>query len=804
MMKVAVYIALAGLALSAPASFASGTATPLFNGKDLSGWKAFCDKNVTGGYSAAEPTWFVANGAIRTTGTPFGYLRTEREDFDKCVISLEYRWWRETAKPNSGIFVKLVKDTGCFIPKCYENQLCRGSAGDILSLGGNSIDGIAPMTPFKEGDALSGIAKAPKLRNDSEKPFGEWNRLVIELNGKTIKNWLNGVAQNNIEGASPGPGAIALQSEGGAIEFRNITVEPLYSRLEGEKKFKLESKLVGDIAINNAGGNWIVSGGVKTLEKDVEIVTLHLDAKDTRRPEPFEVFFSVSSRGIDSRYITQNDNIMEFKADWMGSTGSSLASGYPLMSYISHGKDNRLTVACSEAIRRMEFTSGVNEGNSRVNYKAKFFADDEAPISSYDVEFRIDCRDIGYVESIGDVVRWFESMPLYRPAKVPSCAIDPLYSFWYSYHQNLTTANVEKECSLAPEYGMKTLILDDGWQTDNNWGGYAYCGDWEVSKKKFADFAGHIKKVQSQNGMKYVVWYSLPFVGFKSKNYERFKGKYLYDNKRLGASILDPRFPEVREFLINIYENAVKDWNLDGFKLDFIDNFRLPEIDPAIAENYAGRDIKSVPMAVDRLMTDIIGRLTALKPDILIEFRQTYIGPAMRKYGNMFRAADCPQDLLANRKRTISLRLTSGDTAVHSDMLMWSKDDDAAAAIRQLLAVYFSVPQISVRLDEIPASHKEMLKYHLDFWTAHRDTLLRGRFDPRHPELNFPAVYAYGKDEQVVVVYDENQVVDLKASNGKSAYIVNATSAGVLAVRKDGKLGEVAVSPSRIAQVVFE
>lgn len=42
--------------------------------------------------------------------------------------------------------------------------------------------------------------------------------------------------------------------------------------------------------------------------------------------------------------------------------------------------------------------------------------------------------------------------------------------------------------------------------------------------------------------------------------------------------------------------------------------------------------------------------------------------------------------------------MTSGDTAVHSDMLMWHRDDRDEAVALQLLSVAFAVPQISVRL----------------------------------------------------------------------------------------------------------
>ena len=69
-------------------------AAELFNGKDLSGWTSVADNDATGGYVALEPTWAVVNGAIRTTGTPFGYLRTKNADFADFKLKLEYRWWR--------------------------------------------------------------------------------------------------------------------------------------------------------------------------------------------------------------------------------------------------------------------------------------------------------------------------------------------------------------------------------------------------------------------------------------------------------------------------------------------------------------------------------------------------------------------------------------------------------------------------------------------------------------------------------------------------------------------------------------
>ena len=219
-MKTTAFVLLALVGAACPAA-------ELFNGKDLSGWTSVADNDATGGYVASEPTWAVVNGAIRTTGTPFGYLRTKRADFADFKLKLEYRWWRPTARPNSGVFVRLAAETGSFIPRCYENQLDPKSVCSIFALGGSILYGVAPRNPYDPANALSGIAAVPAKAKSVEKPFGEWNVLEIEAIGDEIVSRLNGVEMNRVKGVKTLKGAIALQAEGGAVEFRNVVVEPL-------------------------------------------------------------------------------------------------------------------------------------------------------------------------------------------------------------------------------------------------------------------------------------------------------------------------------------------------------------------------------------------------------------------------------------------------------------------------------------------------------------------------------------------------------------------------------------------------
>ena len=65
-------------------------------------------------------------------------------------------------------------------------------------------------------------------------------------------------------------------------------------------------------------------------------------------------------------------------------------------------------------------------------------------------------------------------------------------------------------------------------------------------------------------------------MGIYTEKFKDFEGMFLEgsgDDKTFFG--LDPRYKKVREYLVGIYEKAVKEWKLDGLKLDFIDSFIL-------------------------------------------------------------------------------------------------------------------------------------------------------------------------------------------------------------------------------------
>ncbi len=444
-------------------------------------------------------------------------------------------------------------------------------------------------------------------------------------------------------------------------------------------------------------------------------------------------------------------------ADWAGYCRSMTASSAPILCLFSEDGRNRFTLAASEAKEIMEIRAGIHEEDGTVLLQVKVPDAYAAAEGTYEMEILLDRRDVPFYESIGNVSRWWEQDCGLMPIAAGESTREPVYSTWYSYHQELTDAEIEKECQLAAEIGFQTVILDDGWQTDDNNRGYAFCGDWEVSKNRFPDFGGHIQKVHDM-GMKYMIWYSVPFLGRHAEKWDVFKDKMLCYQEEQKAGVLDPRYPEVREYLVETYVKGIRRWNLDGFKLDFIDEIVERKDSPAYNE---AMDFRSVQEALDCLMIQIYEGISKENPDVMVEFRQRYIGPNMRKYGNMFRVTDCPDSAIRNRVGTVDLRMLSGRTAVHSDPLMWHVDEKPELAAIQIISSIFAAVQISVKLEDSTEEMKKMLRFWVHFMRENKDLLQKQQLRPQEPHNLYPVVWSVGKEQAIGAVYTENRIVAL-------------------------------------------
>ena len=497
-------------------------------------------------------------------------------------------------------------------------------------------------------------------------------------------------------------------------------------------------------------------------------------------PERFSVLFSIPDIEVYSVWSPSIKEERHIGPNWRKrTTNARLASWMPMQTLISASGRNRMTVTISDAKTPTAIRSGECEEDANVQWEIRFFTVPVAPIKEYRATLRIDTRDIPYYDAIRDAATWWETDCGYTPAYVPEHAKLPMNSLWYSYHQALDVDEIVEECRISKAMGMETVIVDDGWQTDDNTRGYRFCGDWEVAQSKVPDMKELVGRVH-EVGMKIMIWFSVPFVGTEAKSFDQFRNMLL-DGTGDGKSYfsLDPRYREVREYLVGIYERAVGEWGVDGLKLDFIDSF---ELKGRSLEPDAMRDYQSLEDAVDVLMTEVTEALRRINPEVLIEFRQSYVGPAIRKYGNILRVFDCPNDAIRNRVEIVDLRLTSGDTAVHSDMLMWHRDDSVESAASQFISALYGVPQISVKLKNLPENHRKMLEFYLAFWCENRDTLIGGRLLAENPESLYSIVLAERDGRAIFTVYIDtvvdcgsySEVIAVNASRHRSLILKSA------------------------------
>lgn len=531
-----------------------------------------------------------------------------------------------------------------------------------------------------------------------------------------------------------------------------------------------------DIRIHGAASNTDVSLTEVAIENGVYIYDFEVQTDEPQFLAPISLKWKIPNIAVKGVWKPTTDFSKRIQADWeLDHMESRISIDAPVICLFGQDDSNVLTFSCENAINKLELNARLREEDNHFYCHITFFSEQEQAISHFKTKIRIDFRTIHFSDSLKEVSKWWETFEMLKPTAVPAIAKQPIYSTWYQFHQNLEENLVLSECKAAYDMGYKAIIIDDGWQTHDSNRGYDFTGDWQPDR--FPDMAGFIEKIQA-TGMKAAIWYSVPFCGKESKAYKHFKGKFLTEDHRW-APVFDPRYPEVRAHLIGLYTNALKDWNLDGFKLDFIDDFHLYADTPLGAEN--GRDYASINEAVDRLLTDVITALKAIKSDVFVEFRQKYTGPAMRKYGNMFRAFDCPGDAVMNRIRIADIRMLCGNTAVHADMITWHVDEKVEVAALQFINILFGVPQLSIMLKDATAAQVEMIAFYTKYWNENADILMNGYFVPTSPLANYPT-QRVSKDGQTIIGVYEEYVSTLESSD-ESIHIHNGQLANQVVLR---------------------
>ncbi|MDR7369493.1 DUF1080 domain-containing protein [Flavobacterium aquidurense] len=186
-------------------------------------WYAFTKTNTA--QQKPSDIYEFKDGMIRMHGNDNSCLMT-KNSYKNFELELEYRWnleeqYKTNSTKNSGVMYNIPLDASDKIwPKGIQFQIKEKTTGDFIFL-----DQVTAKVNGKLIEAGASVVSPKFLAN--EKPYGEWNIVVIKsFNGK-ITQYLNGKLVNECTDASSTEGKISLNYERSPIDFRNITIKEI-------------------------------------------------------------------------------------------------------------------------------------------------------------------------------------------------------------------------------------------------------------------------------------------------------------------------------------------------------------------------------------------------------------------------------------------------------------------------------------------------------------------------------------------------------------------------------------------------
>lgn len=199
----------------------------LFNGTNLNGW--YADVPKADDNPNIEKSFIVRDSLLVSLGEPRGHLITDSV-YENYRLQVEYRFAGEPG--NCGVLVHASTPRALYkmFPKSLEVQMMHENAGDFWCI---VEDITVPDMEERRGPKEEwGIVEGKKRRilnltDNSEKPLGEWNTMVVECVKDTIKVWVNNDFVNYGYNCTVKKGQIAVQAEGAEVEFRKIELTPI-------------------------------------------------------------------------------------------------------------------------------------------------------------------------------------------------------------------------------------------------------------------------------------------------------------------------------------------------------------------------------------------------------------------------------------------------------------------------------------------------------------------------------------------------------------------------------------------------
>ena len=116
---------------------------------------------------------------------------------------------------------------------------------------------------------------------------------------------------------------------------------------------------------------------------------------------------------------------------------------------------------------------------------------------------------------------------------------------------------------------------------------------------------------------------------------------------------------------------------------------------------------------------------------------------------------------------------------------MWHKNDTVESAALQMISALYSVPQISVKMDDLTVEQQKMLNFYLKFWINNKEILLDCKLTANNPENLYSLIKSELDGKAVITAYSQS---DVDITGLKSGSIINATGGNRIIISTDTEI----------------
>jgi len=449
------------------------------------------------------------------------------------------------------------------------------------------------------------------------------------------------------------------------------------------------------------------------------------------------------------------------------------AANFSIISGLTINDHNQITVTCKDAYKAKFVSSNIKEEGDSIVFSLGFF-EDNPPLSNlqdYQAKVWVDFRSIHFSKAIYDASSWFLDDEFKKGVATADTTNVPVFSTWYPMHRNIPLENITRDLDSLKTFNFKSVLVDDGWQSlvqmkiDT-----AYSYD-ENSFKTMSLF----KKKCSDMGLPLYLWYSIPFIGGNPFILKKFDGKYIRYRAPRQMYVLDPRYSDVRKYLVSTYANFLSTWNFDGYWFDFLKGFYPNE--GAVIDPDKGRDFVSIDLAVDTLYADMKTRLNAIKPNFFIGQIFSVVGPNLVSYQNFLTGFVGVENTQVVREKMVNNRLLYGKFTPFMEVVAINPRESEEDIARKLQSVLFGNPYLSFYATTLPEASKQTIRFWLDYWKKNHKVIFEGSFEPMQVSRFYPGIKVENEQKIIYMVY-EDYTINLPVVLNKPIDVIHSKTTG--------------------------